>query len=91
MRYQTTMLCGGNSMMLTPSEHPAFDMTDAAGMLGDSVLRASKDMVEFTHDDVKITLYPNGSLMFYHFTDMTAARLYADDILGRLCGDGVTE
>ena len=67
-------------MMLTPSDRPIFDMDKASDVMGDSVLRKSPDMVEFMFRDVKITIYPNGSLMFYHFTDLETAEGYADEI-----------
>ena len=54
--------------------------------LGGGVLRASKDMVEFMHDGVKLTLYPNASLLFYHFTDLEIANSYADEIMAILEG-----
>ncbi len=81
MRYHVTMLCGGQSMMLTPSETTAVDLRNAADILGDSVLRSSEDMVEFMFREVKITAYANGSLMFYHFTDLDSANAYSDEIL----------
>ena len=80
------MLCGGQSMMLTPSVKPVFAMDDAQKILGDSVLRASEDMIEFMYRDVKITVYPNGSIMFYHFTDFDTACVYADEIINKLTG-----
>ncbi len=85
-KYHTIMLCGGQSMMLNPSVRPVIPMADACGILKDSVLRSSKDMIEFMYKDVKLTIYPNGSIMFYHFTDFDAACTYADEIIGMLTG-----
>ena len=87
VRYFTTMLCGGKSMMLTPSVKPVFAMDDAQKVLGDSVLRASEDMIEFMYNDVKLTLYTNGSLMFYHFIDLEKATEYADEIRARITSE----
>lgn len=84
MRYHITMLCGGESMMLTPSDRPVFDFGSVSGIFGDAVLRANKDMVEFMHRGVKLTLYPNASVMFYHFTDRDTAFEYADEVMGML-------
>ena len=81
MRYHTIMLCGGESMMLTPSEGVKIDVVRASRILG-QVMRASKDMVEFMYRNVKLTLYPNGSIMFYHFTDLEVACSYADEVIG---------
>ena len=70
-------------MMLNPSERLSIPMEDACEILKD-VLRSSKDMIEFMYNDVKITIYPNGSIMFYHFTDFDTACQYADEIIGLL-------
>lgn len=71
-------------MMLTPSVKPVFAMDDAKRILGEAVLRSSDDMIEFTYSDVKVTLYTNGSLMFYHFTDLDLATRYCDEIRARI-------
>ena len=83
-KYHTIMLCGGQSMMLNPSVRPTISMDDACEILKDSVLRSSKDMIEFMYDDVKLTLYTNGSLMFYHFIDLEKATEYADEVLAKI-------
>ena len=49
----------------------------------DDVMRVSKDMIEFMYHGIKITLYPNGSVMFYHFTDLEKGRLYADEVIAK--------
>ena len=68
-------------MMLSPSERSKFDTLEVSRILGDRVLRATKEMVEFMYNDVKLTLYPNSSIMFYHFTDLEVAYTYADEVL----------
>ena len=85
-KYHTIMLCGGQSMMLNPSVRPTIQMDHACEILKDSVLRSSKDMIEFVYRDVKLTVYPNGSIMFYHFTDFDAACVIADEIIDKLTG-----
>ena len=89
MRYSTTMLCGGESMMLTPSERSDLDQESVSSGF-DSVLRVSKDMMEFMYNGVKLTLYPNGSIMFYHFTESETARRYADEVLEKAARKGDT-
>ena len=81
MKYHMIPLCGGKSMMLSPSERFDIDLMAVSASF-DDVLRVSKDMMEFMFRDVKITLYPNGSVMFYHFTDLDVARSYADEVIG---------
>ena len=68
-------------MMLSPSDRLDIDLMAVSASF-DDVLRVSKDMMEFMFRDVKITLYPNGSVMFYHFTDLDVARSYADEVIG---------
>ena len=67
-------------MMLSPSEKIEFDILGVSKEFED-VLQATKDMVEFMYNDVKLTLYPNSSIMFYHFTDSKVAFTYADEVL----------
>ena len=68
-------------MMLSPSERLEIDLMSVSKSF-DDVLRVSKDMMEFTYHGIRITLYPNGSVMFYHFTDLEAGRSYADEVIG---------
>jgi hypothetical protein len=86
-KYHSITLCGGKSMMLSPTEKLSIPMEDACGILNDAVLRSSKDMIEFMYEDVKLTIYANGSIMFYHFTDFDTACAYADEIIGMLTGN----
>ena len=72
-------------MMLAPSERSEFDLLEVSKGFGD-VLRATKDMVEFMYKGVKLTLYPNSNIMFYHFTDLEAANSYADEVLAMING-----
>ena len=74
-------------MMLSPSEIYKLDLEDVVDKMDDGVLRSNKDMVEFMHKGVKLTLYTNGSIMFYHFTDLDVAYPYADEILVKVNGD----
>ena len=67
-------------MMLSPSERQKIDLMSVSKSF-DDVIRVSKDMMEFMYHEIKITLYPNGSVMFYHFTDLDVARIYADEVI----------
>ena len=69
-------------MMLSPSERQDIDLMSVSGSF-DDVMRVSKDMMEFMYREIKITLYPNGSVMFYHFTDLEKGRLYADEVIAK--------
>lgn len=83
-RYHLTILCGGKSMMLAPSSPYNLDLSHAAELLAHHVIRASDEMVEFTHEGIKLTLYRNGNLMFYHYTDIDHGYEICDHILGML-------
>ena len=74
-------------MMLNPSPKPSISIDHAREILKDTALRSSKDMIEFVYKDIKLTIYPNGSIMFYHFTDFDAACTYADEIIGLITDD----
>ena len=69
-------------MMLSPSERYDINLISVSGSF-DDVQRVSKDMMEFMYRGIKITLYPNGSVMFYHFTDLERGRLYADEVIAK--------
>ena len=73
-------------MMLSPSERFDIDLMAVSASF-DDVLRVSKDMMEFMFRDVKITLYPNGSVMFYHFTDLDTGSSYADEVISKAVHD----
>ena len=68
-------------MMLAPSVAYDIDLIHASDVLAQSVLRASEEMVEFMFDGIKLTLYSNGSLMFYHFNDPVAGYDICDRVL----------
>ena len=74
-------------MMLSPSEIYKMDLEAVAKGLDCEILRSNKDMVEFMYKGIKLTLYPNGSIMFYHFTDLDDAYSYADEILTKINGN----
>ena len=69
-------------MMLSPSERQDIDLMSVSKSF-DDVIRVSKDMMEFMYRGIKITLYPNGSVMFYHFTDLEDGRSYADEVIAK--------
>ena len=69
-------------MMLSPSERQDIDLMSVSKSF-DDVIRVSKDMMEFVYREIKITLYPNGSVMFYHFTELEKGRMYADEVIAK--------
>lgn len=80
MKFHVTMLCGGKSMMLTPSEAVAVDLTEAEKRVTD-VVKSSSEMLEFMYHDIKVTIYTSGNVFFYHFIDKPKAFEYAEEIL----------
>ena len=71
-------------MMLAPSDRFDIDLVRASEVLGD-VIRSSDEMLEFMYEGIKLTLYPNGSLMFYHFNDVDKGYIIADNVLRLVC------
>lgn len=80
MKFHVTMLCGGKSMMLTPSESVTVNLKEAEKKVSD-VVKCSSEMLEFMYHDIKITLYTSGNVFFYHFIDRPKAFEYAEEIL----------
>ena len=74
-------------MMLAPSTPYDIDLVFASNLLGDSVLRASDEMLEFMFEGIKLTLYRNGNVMFYHFNDVDRGYVIADRVLDMVCAN----
>lgn len=68
-------------MMLVPSVKYDLDLKAASELLDFTMIRCCDEMIEFLHDDIKLTLYSNGSLMFYHFIDIERGYSIADEVL----------
>ena len=73
--------------MLAPSVAYDIDLIHASEILAQFVLRASEEMVEFMFDGIKLTLYSNGSLMFYHFNDPDVGYDVCDRVLAMVAPD----
>ena len=71
-------------MMLAPLTPYDIDLLRSADVLDHCVLRSSEEMLEFMYEDIRITLYRNGNLMFYHYTDIEQGYMIADMVLGML-------
>ena len=71
-------------MMLAPLAPYDIDLSRSADVLGLCVLRSSEEMLEFMYEDIRLTLYRNGNLMFYHYTDIEQGYMIADMVLGML-------
>lgn len=85
-KYHLTLLCGGKSMMLTPIPPPSVDMGIALSEFADTASKMSPEMIEFCFEGIRLTLYPNGSIMFYHYRELDAAYAIADRILDTVSG-----
>ena len=82
-RYAVVRLCGGMSIMLTPSCSVAILLDSAEETFG-AIERAGDEFVKIKWKDVLITLYRNGSMLFYHLSDRRQAETYATEVLERL-------
>lgn len=71
-------------MMLAPYARYDLDPRLVSESLDCTVLRATDEMVEFMYMEIKLTLYRNGNLMFYHYTDLEKGYEIADEVLGSL-------
>jgi len=80
LKYGAVMMCEGKSLMLTPAEIVDIDM-DAVEELHPLVSRFENEFVKIIWEDVPVTIYSNGSMLFYHLAEKTIAECYAIDIL----------
>ncbi len=79
MRFAMIRLCGGASAMLTPDRKIAIDL-GKCNAIGD-IIASNAEYIQFMWKGVRVTLYSNGSILFYHFIDEEKSRGYASDIL----------
>ena len=80
LKYGAVRMCEGKSLMLTPAEIVDIDM-DLVGEMYPLLSRFENDFVKIDWENVPVTIYSNGSMLFYHLTDKDVAERYAIDIL----------
>lgn len=83
MRFQITRLCGGKALMCTSREVMSLDMGRARSVLESrGEIKSFDEMMAVSQwDDMEVTLYPQGKVMFYPLSDKEKAVEYATEIL----------
>lgn len=83
IEFHSMRLCGGLSLMLIPNREVQISMVDAKDILPD-VIRSNDEFIEFIKDELHITIYRSGGMLFYHFVDVDAAKKNAQEIVHML-------
>ena len=78
--YGVVRMCEGKSLMLTPADVLDMDM-DLVEEMHPLLSRFENDFVKIDWRGVPVTIYSNGSMLFYHLTDKDIAERYAIEIL----------
>ena len=80
LKYGAVRMCEGKSLMLTPAEVVDIDMNLVEEMYP-LLSRFENDFVKIDWKGVPVTIYSNGSMLFYHLADKDIAERYAIDII----------
>ena len=68
-------LCGGFSVMIRPDYDMGLDLLTLDCF--DDVSKKNAIMLKFLWEGIEVTMYRDGSLIFYHFEDQDVAERYA--------------
>ena len=80
LKYGIVRMCEGKSLMLTPTEKICINMDRVENILS-ATSRFEDEFVKIDWNDTPVTIYSNGSMLFYHLTDKDVAESYATKIL----------
>ena len=75
-------LCGGFSVMIRPDSDMGLDLRTLDCF--DDVSKKNAIMLKFPWEGIEVTMYRDGSLIFYHFEDQEIAEKYAGEIWERI-------
>jgi ArsR family metal-binding transcriptional regulator len=83
MRFNVTRLCGGKALMAASCESMDIDMDRAAKIANDLGTVKHKDsmMIVMDWNEMEVTIYPQGKVMFHPLSDRDLAVEYATKIL----------
>lgn len=83
MRFQITRLCGGKALMCTSRDVMSLDMEKARSVLESrGEIKSFDEMMTVSQwDEMEVTLYPQGKVMFYPLSDKDKAVEYATEII----------
>lgn len=84
MRFTTARLCGGEALMAISAEIMDLDMERARKVLeseGCLIKQSDGMMMVFEWNQMEVTLYPLGKVMFFPLKDKALCIKYATEIL----------
>lgn len=86
MRFTVTRLCGGKALMAASKDVLDLDMSKAEEEMSSRGEIKSKDemMLVSKWNDMEVTVYPQGKVMFFPLADKDKAVEYATDIIERI-------
>lgn len=83
MRFQITRLCGGKALMCASRDPLSLDMERARAVLESrGEVKSFDEMMAVSQwNEMEVTLYPQGKVMFFPLSDKDKAVEYATEIL----------
>lgn len=86
MMFTITRLCGGKALMAASKDRMDLDLKRASEILSDKFTLKQLDdmMLIMSWNEMEITLYPQGKIMFHPLADKNLAVEYATEILERV-------
>ena len=86
MRFQITRLCGGKALMCASREVMDLDMEKARTVLESrGEVKSFDEMMTVSQwNEMEVTLYPQGKVMFYPLSDKDKAVEYATEIISEI-------
>jgi len=88
MKFSIARLCGGKALMVSPDIDMGIDMKNAVPKLSDIGEIREKDdlMIVMTWNEMEVTVYSQGKIMFHPLSDRETAIGYASRFLAVLSG-----
>ena len=89
MRFTVTRLCGGKALMAASKDVLDLDMSKAERVMSERGPIKSHDemMLVSQWNDMEVTIYPQGKVMFFPLADKDKAVEYATNIIERIRSD----
>ena len=89
MRFTVTRLCGGKALMAASKDVLDLDMERAEKVMAERGPVKSRDdmMLVSQWNEMEVTVYPQGKVMFFPLADKDKAVEYATDIIERIDAD----
>ena len=89
MRFTVTRLCGGKALMAASKDVLDLDMAKAEEVMAQRGPVKSRDdmMLVSQWNEMEVTVYPQGKVMFFPMADKDKAVEYATDIIERIRSD----